>query len=165
MLRVFVCLGGTQSPVEIRVRPGGQNLMVAPNGQGKAHFWWSLADLEGDPGQAAALLRQLVPGVDRVWVGRDPVGDQLGGQLQQAFDGGVVECGYDQQVVSLTAVEPPRAPQPPAPPSGGVREPLHPSPVAPAGGMPEPEVAVEGNRLANLYVAGRGVQQAAAGQV
>lgn len=162
MLRVFVCVNGSQAPVEVQVRPGGQNLMVAPNGQRKVHFWWSLADLEEGDRQAAVLLRQLVPGVDRVWVGRDPVEGHPGGQLQQAFDGGVVECGYDQQMVSLTAVEPPRAPQPPSPPSGGVREPLDPPPVAPSGGQQEP---VEGNRLANLYVAGRGAQQVAVGQV
>lgn len=129
MLRVFLKINGSPTPVEVTVAASGQNLVAAgPGGAGrKAHFWWTLAELEAQDAQAAGTLAVLAPNLDMVWVGRD-----LGGsQLQEVFSGTVVECGHDQQMVSLTAMEPPRQAAPPQTPGGGVREPLRPAPSGP----------------------------------
>lgn len=134
MLRVFVYLSGRRESVEVTVRPAGQQLGGFQQGR-KAHFWWTYEELEKNDPDAARVLRCLVPGLDRVWVGRD-LPDQA--QVQQVFDGAVVECGFDPQMVSLTAVEAPRQAYPPQPPPSGVREPVQPpvTPQPPEGAVP-----------------------------
>jgi hypothetical protein len=134
VLRVFVVLNGTHQPLEVTVPPSGQNLVAAapqPGAGRKAHFWWTLEELEQKNPEAASALRMLAPNLDRLWVGRDLAPGQ---QLQSVFDGTVVECGHDPAMVSVTAMEPPPprpAAAPPQAPGGGVREPVRPMPTGP----------------------------------
>jgi hypothetical protein len=152
VLQVFVQLNGGTEPVRVSVPPSGQQF-VAASGPGhgrKVHFWWPVDRLAAEDKGAESVLRLLAPNLDRVWVGRD----LAGAQLQPVFSGPVVECGFDGQIISLTAMEPVQARasgEGPYPPAGGVREPVQPiapvpppaavqQPVPPAPVQPQPQV-------------------------
>lgn len=152
MLRVFVHVNGGQDPIEILMRPAGQQFAQVQTGR-KAHFWWPVEELAKTDENGHQTLATLVPHLDRVIVGR-----QTASGWQHVFEGAVVECGYDISVVSLTAFEPPRpAAPPPAPPQGGVREPLAPLPGTGPG--PEAGYAEVPNAPRDFLFGARQVQQ------
>lgn len=158
---MFAHINGGQEQVAISVPPAGQQLVSLQSGR-KAHFWWPVDQLAGTDEEGFRVLRYVVPNMDLIIVGREtPVGWQV------VFKGAVVECGYDGQTVSVTALEHAQPKPPQGPPPGGVREPVVPGdgggPQRLAETLPPPSPEVR-SQLGDFFRQGTPGQDAAGRQ-